>query len=599
MTTTDDDTPKQKTIGEMSRNATWSRTGWELPKNPAEAEAQLAETDARLFEHVVSLAEKDPRFAPLVLLARTDPGLAVRISGAAVGSAYEARRIARDYPEHAWILDECRKAIEPMVNASRWARSSIYMIFTAHDLLRSEVADAAFAATKTPESERTNEARDALANEIATWVHGHLEALGFGEGFRMSPPDEGGLLLHDVRFAAELERFDGMKPHVTKLWEASGKRARAYEEGSNSGKLYELWLDPAAIGGAKYLKLLAHALWRNVVQPQRKRDAERNPAGIVRVVVHDRLLPAMTKQLEIPSIDDGAVRDASGKVIGRITVTTDATLEAARRGLAQLGSVAGHRLVRSLVHRAHDQYEAGTGDFRHVRYEGGFAALLETVGLGPNYGETIREIAEAGQAIRWHASHAEGGGFWTWTHQRGARGRQGHVSFVLGEVLLPGNATAMRIRGNQSAAARMARRIIPELRGEVPIPAGLSPDKHGAAWTLHRMMLVELVDHARDLATAGFASIPTSRVTELARSAGLTRPDDLARVLDAFTNGAGNVAPIFKRDGDGWTLADYHARERDYIADLGKRQATGQAGGKLAARNRHEGSPRRRRSRET
>lgn len=426
---------------------------------------------------------------------------------------------------------------------------------------------------------------------------------------RYAEADRNGLLELDAILFDTIREINGDGPKgiadkeerdARTRWEMRNDPSFAFRKGdpTNPGALWKRWVNPIDTEGFgfPFIGLLAEAAWLGIVRPKLERERDRLPAGLARVVASDQIIATMTRQLAIPELDDGTVRDERGKIIGSITLTTDATLDAVRRGLASFGTVAGNRLVRGLVHRAHDQRDAGIGDFRRVAFEGGEAALLDALSLGRNYGPTLREIAIAGASVQWNTTHGDGGGFWTWSSRRGSRKGPGEVAFVLGDPLLPGYVSGLaRLPGAATPTARINRRFVPELRGEVPIPEGLDASKHGHVWTFHRMMIVELVDYAASLATEGFVTIPEARYLELARTAGLGKRDDVARVLHTFTNGDTKNPPIFARDGDGWTLADPHSKERDYIADCGRSRISGKERGKAAAKVRHEGAPKKRR----
>lgn len=240
-------------------------------------------------------------------------------------------------------------------------------------------------------------------------------------------------------------------------------------------------------------------------------------------------------------------------------------------------------MIRALVHRAHDGFARG-GDGRpgRVAFVGGWEGLADAIRFGTRDWRALRELAEAGQAVQWETAHAIGGGLWTWSERRGVEGRPGEVAFVLGDCLLPGFAAALA-RGDRAHAlsARMARRLIPELRTEPPVAA--APARfHGAVWNLHRIVLVELVDRAVELHRQGGISIPEERWCELADQARLPR-GLLAAVRASFLCGDGDAPPFLGLAAAGlWTLADQHAPERAFIAEAGRRRDEGGANARLA-----------------
>jgi hypothetical protein len=324
------------------------------------------------------------------------------------------------------------------------------------------------------------------------------------------------------------------------------------------------------------LTVLAVAIWHDVVEPELKRDEARRP-GIVRATYSGRLLQAMTKQVEIPELDDGTVRDDKGRILARISYTTDTTLEAVRRGAYALGTVAGHRLIRALILRSHAAWNRGDNNPCRVAFEGGWGGLLEALGASRDQHSLAKDIARAGQCIVWETPHVRHGGLWTWSERRGTKVARGEVAFTLGDALAPGAAEDAARTGGNSQQARIARRLVPELRYEPPMGGARERD-HGPIWTFHRLMLLELVDHAEKLAEDGSVVITDARWRELAKTAGAAT-SIVDRTLAAWVEGENEKAPaLLERAGkDAWTLAKPHEPGRDFIIAGGAKRAKGRA----------------------
>jgi hypothetical protein len=295
---------------------------------------------------------------------------------------------------------------------------------------------------------------------------------------------------------------------------------------------------------------------------------------VVRAVVADRLLPAMSRQTLLPDLDDGIVRDTRGLVLGRIALTTEATIEVVRRGAHALGTVPANRLIRTLIHRSHEAWNTGVQDPRSVAFQGGWSGLLKTLGVSQKDHATIKAIAQAGQCIVWETDHAKHGGLWTWSERRGTKKAAGEVAFVLGDALTPGYADVMSRDGN-ALPARIARRLVPELRYEPPMGGARERDQ-GPIWTLHRLMLLRMVDLAEELAADGAVVITRPQWIELAQHAGVS-PNIVNRTLDAWMAGETDAAPplVECRGTDAWTLAESHAPERDFITAGGAERTAG------------------------
>jgi hypothetical protein len=324
---------------------------------------------------------------------------------------------------------------------------------------------------------------------------------------------------------------------------------------------------------ASFLKLLSYALWVDEVEPTLSRNARRRPA-VVRAVVADRLLPAMSRQYMLPEIGDGVIRDRRGQVLGRIALTTNTTIEAVLRGAHALGSVLGHRLIRKLIHDAHKAWNDGIQDPRNVVISGGWSGLLAALNVSNKEHASLKALAIAGHCISWETEHAEHGGLWTWSERRGTKKAPGEVAFVLGNALAPGYADEMTRQGD-SRPARVARRLVPELRFEPPF-GGARPNEQGPIWTLQRLTLLHMVDHAEQLAAQGAVEITPHQWLQLASGAGVSHRL-VNRTLDAWVAGDSETAPALleRVDKDAWTLATAHAPEREFIRAGGAERTAG------------------------
>lgn len=399
-------------------------------------------------------------------------------------------------------------------------------------------------------------------------------------------PERDGMLALDADLADWLLRIDEEKNEEQRD-DARGRLAEYRESKRTAAALFARWLD----GGA--LRAAARALWRTSVAALWERQSTRSSPAVIRAVAADRLIPAMAKQTQyLPGFDDGAIRDTRGRELGRIAevATLDVgLLDQVRMGLDLLGSVPAHRLIRELVHRVHDQWEASDVDARTVDFEGGWSALAQAIRDQSSGHDRLRAILEAGQHVAWtHPAIGTIGGLWTWRAWRGNQTRPGCVRITVGDALAPGLAAMLADTGNTSDAARKARRLVPELRGDLPVD-GVRDRDQGKAWTLHRLALIELVDRSTELATEGSVAIAPTRWRQLANDASFPI-DTLPRLLDVWQRGDNKAPPLLRETEPGrFTLADTHAAERAFIEASGKARIQGRENARKgnAKKDRH------------
>ena len=257
-----------------------------------------------------------------------------------------------------------------------------------------------------------------------------------------------------------------------------------------------------------------------------------------------------------------------------------------RRGLELFGSVVGNRLLKSLVLRSHEQQERGDPFALRVRYAGGWAGLADALGFKDKNTAPLVHLAEAGAAVVWATAYARGMALWALAVTRGNHLRPGEVAFTLNTPLAPGYAAELASEKNNSRPARMARRLVPELRYEPPTGA-VRANEAGAVWTLHRRFLLELVDRAEEMVTQGGVALSSEDWRRFALEVGLPVAT-LPKVLDSWRAGESAAAPALLAELEPglWTLADAHDLERRFLHEAGERRLKGREHGRKAKRGK-------------
>lgn len=394
--------------------------------------------------------------------------------------------------------------------------------------------------------------------------------------------------------AALQPKLEEVARFLEQLGPSGQEAAEVVRKKATSGaEPWDLWTRPGGPALDDYeaptcsplLWSLAVVLWREVARPawQEERDrARKSRPAIARVIAIGQLIPVMTGEYQrpLPLFETKEVHDERGRVVARIDGDA-AVVAMATRGLEVLGSPVGNRLIKSLVRTAWEQHERGDKNPGDVVFLGGWSGMAEHLRVRDDP-KTLQALAEAGQSVRWVDGATKGGGWWTWSSRRGGPGRPGEVRFVLGDPLRPGYALALE-HGDvaHTVTSRTARRLVPELRHEPPVGV-LNERSQGAAWVLHRLLLVELVDAAEDVYRAGGALLTPDDWRTMAKRAGLPL-DRVNTLLAAWQEGESDTAPALLKqtDRNRWTLADPHDLERAFIEERGRRALDGRRTGKI------------------
>lgn len=446
--------------------------------------------------------------------------------------------------------------------------------------------------------------------------------------------EDDGMLLPDARFAEFLEGFGlhGRKA-ATELRERARKRWSQFKSTGDAELLWHMWearrvnirnipraqtpsewttravsfgevegteelIAPKGLldTAPRFIIMLTHVVWHDVVRPRRDRAHRKGPPAIP-MVVHEPVTHLFSPVRREEERNGQRALRLPGEVLVRISSdaasigseTINALL--VNKGVKLFGSVASHRLLRWQIFTAHRQALEGNPDPRVLRVDGGYSALAHDIlGMtGNKAAEQVRNIIEA-----MHATELPLPPHGNYTrllireaHTPRGRGKQ-WIKLVLGTALLPDYVKELQDTMGKSLEARRATRLVPVL-GIPPLigkESGGRDNEMGAQATFSMLLVAHLRDHARELVQRGGVAIPDDRLFEIARGAKLS--EDMARrLIEHWTNDHFDGPALLKRiDGKLYTLGDAHEKERSFIEDGGRRELQGQGAGEKANRKR-------------
>lgn len=327
-----------------------------------------------------------------------------------------------------------------------------------------------------------------------------------------------------------------------------------------AGVLWDGWVDPNR--ASPVVRELAICLWADVLR-EMERTRSNPPALVLPFAEGFRatMVPAAQR--------DGLVVDAAGVRIPLVPMSLEVLLEP---GLADLGSLTSHRLMRWMARTGWEGWANGNHEPGRVDIEGGWTGLAAAIGgtskKDPKRVERIVKVWRHA-SVEWDAPAGAGSmsllsGY---TVVPNAGKRRAHITLYLSPLFLP------------QMVHRFPPGSRPPLVPVLPLPAlvGRGQDRRAQA-ALQMIVLAEMRKRAGELATSGAIGISDREWAEMARVAGL--PSSLLpRVLDAWTED-GDTPAFLMRRGRGWTLGDAHQEARDFLTAGGKRSQAGRLGGR-------------------
>ena len=374
-----------------------------------------------------------------------------------------------------------------------------------------------------------------------------------------------------------------------RTWQASDKGSTARKA------LWSSWLSPVdndvPVMGYAYSSTVGGETRTHFATPERAPTVHRAVAEAVIRRWHRRR-PAVARTVAVGQLIEaasGAIqRELSGmqsrrvmngrRQVGEISATADLT--DIWNGVALMDRVWAQRALKVIVLRAHEAVTRGatTPDI-HFR---GLSGLAEEIGYGDGKLDDLRDFLNALEQIQWQNEYFEKGmPLLAWSLSKAAPGRPAVLTIRAGDVLAPD----FRLLQSNNRAARVARRLVPELRYDPPV-GFLRSNEQGAGWIASRRLVVAMVDDAELLATAGSIPIDDARWDAIAGK--LRRK--VSDLRDHWLEGEGaDAPPLIQRAGNGYTLAEAHRPELDFIIEAGKARIAGRKRSELGKAKRRNG----------
>jgi len=396
----------------------------------------------------------------------------------------------------------------------------------------------------------------------------------------------------------EVEVVDGVHPldeALAALLDSTGEAGRklggevrgSSKSPEDRARRWRPYVDPLRVP-----RLLARALWRDVVGPRVERMA--NPVGAPGLALHVATnLIGMSRRGTQPNLispDRADILDHRGRRVGSLHLTP--SIDASLVELTILGTLAATRFIRFFLHRTYDQkHIQQLPDANRVDVEGGFPALAEMIGAtGGKAAEELHAALDTLSAIRIDTPQGDGQVF-GYFHHKAARNRRARLEMHGMGPFTP-DYIGRTLAGYRGDARH--KYLVP-----VPLPELLPPlsgkrNDHAAQAHLQVLVLREMRIRAVEMVETGAVEIGPRRWDELRDEAAVPK-STLPTVLTAYMTGDKEGRPAFLQAPtvERYALTEPYKQERDAILQAGEAMRAGAKGGRKAAASKRAGKPKR------
>lgn len=396
-------------------------------------------------------------------------------------------------------------------------------------------------------------------------------------------PEQNGVLFLDDYFFSFLAKIGKESEKITnKHKKFAQERYRKYADNYKIDKTqikeaWKLWINENKPFKPLFLRLLAEGLWRDKLETLWNRETKGHPSLAKPII--DKLIPILgpSKTKKFTEKEGQIIcYDQQGEPLLTAPAVDVNMIAAFQKGIKELGSLTGHKMIRWQVNAGFEQWIQGLKDPRLIEIDGGYSKISELIGSRSTHEiARIKEILNAQAFGRFIFSDGSHGNMITLRiEERYKNNEPSKIRIVLGDILLPGYVCQLQ---------RSDRRLIPI--SDLP-PLHGSPNTHAGQAQLQLLVLAEFSNQSDRLAQEGSVSIPIEKWKLMAYEAGLN-PDRVELVI-AHWSQPDLFNCFLDRQGDEYRLASHYERAQRFLEIQGENRVINSKRGKHSAEKQKE-----------
>lgn len=383
------------------------------------------------------------------------------------------------------------------------------------------------------------------------------------------------ILQIDAEFISYLKKIGGKGKKLSSEIEKNSKELFKFYEDENYSplhrrKVWGLWVpDNGPINTV--LILLTQTLWEEECSRLWNRET-RGHSSLAKPVI-DGIIPMLgPKNLKKFVEKDGTIICYhDGVPLLRAPAIDQNMISAFQKGVKELSTLTGHKLLRWQVNTGFERWAQGSNDPRSIEIEGGYSKIAELIKCcNPREIAKIKEILYAQAHGRFIFSDGRHGNMLSLTITNRYQNKEpSKINIVLGDMLLPAYVCQLQ---------RSDRRLVPI--GDLP-PLHGSPNSHASQAQLQLLVFKEFSNQSDRLAQEGSIVITLEQWQQLAQESGLSH-DKIELVIEHWCQP--DIFNCFlERQGDEYRLASYYDRAQKFLEDQGKGRLVNSQRGKRSA----------------
>lgn len=335
-----------------------------------------------------------------------------------------------------------------------------------------------------------------------------------------------------------------------------------------------------------FAKVFAILLWRCEVKAQVERE-EKIPAALSAKALHRVSEVSFSKERTIHFLPEGGelLTEEGGDVIAKLEPIPSLSLsdlEATQRCFDRLRTLNGHRVLRSQIITAHQQYLQNGHRYDRIEIEGGWANVAKWAGAREKDREEIAEIvkAQAVTILQW--PNGNWGNFLKLDVHQAAGQRRGLIAMTLSDFLLPHFINRLLPKDGTLQRQR-DRQLIPIV--ELPPLVG-RPNEWAAQATFQLFLVAEMRARAEELYLRGSVQLSRQELEKIAERAELPK-SIIEEVIERWArDDKDGKAFLLKQGEDRYSLAKSHQQALEFIKEAGREVSGGRRRGKKSVENK-------------